>query len=206
MSYLRILAVSTLALTGFSPVQANASDHYFTAHHETIEKPYAYDALHLPPSQKLKLREYLDYEQREPCQKYQKPPRPFVRDGCDIAIKQKPVAIHSVISDYTVYFDFDKDTVRPSEENTLANVSRDIHKLRPYEVTIIGHTDRSGDADYNYKLSQRRALAVSQKLTAMGIPNRILDQEALGETDPAVPTPDGVKLGENRRVVVQFRK
>ena len=73
-------------------------------------------------------------------------------------------------------------------------------------MTIAGYTDRSGTDDYNYDLSRKRAEAVSWALTNLGIPNRVLGQEAHGETNPAVPTPDGVKLEENRRVEVQFRK
>ncbi|MBU0859490.1 MAG: OmpA family protein, partial [Alphaproteobacteria bacterium] len=79
-------------------------------------------------------------------------------------------------------------------------------RYNPREVTVAGHADKSGASDYNIALSERRAQAVSKVLTERGVANRVITQEAYGEAQPAVDTPDGVKLRENRRVVVEFLK
>jgi outer membrane protein OmpA-like peptidoglycan-associated protein len=200
---------------------ALAENNGFTAHHSVTAEPYAEKADNLKAEQKIELHEYLNYEQREPCQNYQMAPQPFVEDGCNLKAKEKKVMaktktvavtetvsteLRPVIRDYTVYFDFDDDSVRSSERQTLMNVASEIKTYAPYEVTIQGHADRSGPPDYNLALSQKRAQSVSESLHSLGVPNRILDQEGFGESQPAISTPDGVKLEENRRVEIQFRK
>lgn len=216
-----LLAASTviIALPG---TVAYANDGGLTPHHLVPPEPYAETANNLPPDEKLELREYLDYEQREPCQNYQPAPQPFTESHCDLHENRMPERaapvvtqpamvetmpkLRPVIADYTIYFDHDRHNIRSSEQPILDKVASEIKTYTPYEVTIAGYADRSGAADYNVQLSKKRADAVSRRLTAMGIPNRILDEEAYGESNPAVPTPDGVRLEENRRTVIQFRK
>jgi len=71
---------------------------------------------------------------------------------------------------------------------------------------VTGYTDSHGNVDYNQKLSYRREEAVSKALMMRGIKNQVLDREARGEYEQAVPTEDGVKNQENRRVVIDFRR
>ncbi|HRQ59921.1 MAG TPA: OmpA family protein [Alphaproteobacteria bacterium] len=220
-----VLGSAAVFALSTATAQANDRHHGFTSHHSVAEKPYKKQAKKLSPAQKLELREYLDYEEREPCQNYQIPPQPFVKNGCDIMIphKEKKVArkvvetttttvqqerttLRPVIADYKIYFDHDRHNIRESEEATLRKVSADIKRYEPYEVTIAGYADRSGPSDYNIVLSKKRADEVSRTLTGMGIPNRVLEQEAHGENDLAVPTADGVRMEENRRVEIQLRK
>jgi outer membrane protein OmpA-like peptidoglycan-associated protein len=219
MRHLKLLALSSVAIMALSSGSAFANDNGFTAHHSVAAEPYAEKADNLKAEQKIELHEYLNYEQREPCQNYQMAPQPFVEDGCNLKAKEKKAMaktktvtetvsteLRPVIRDYTVYFDFDDSGIRASDKQTLMNVASEIKTYAPYEVTIQGHADRSGPDDYNLALSQRRALSVSESLHSLGVPNRVLDQEAFGESQPAITTPDGVKLEENRRVEIQFRK
>jgi outer membrane protein OmpA-like peptidoglycan-associated protein len=69
---------------------------------------------------------------------------------------------------------------------------------------IAGHADRSGPADYNIGLSQRRATNVRTYLTGHGIPDGVITQEAFGESRPLVETADGVREPQNRRVEVAY--
>lgn len=165
---------------------------------------------------KLELRRYLDYTQREPCQNYIEPPQGFVKDGCDlkrdvplraaVVKKKQPIPMSKVLSDYEINFAFDSAVIEPGALQTLNQIAREIKKYDPREVTVEGHTDKAGSSDYNVKLSQRRAEAVSDALHDRGVENRILDKEAYGESRPAIPTDDGIALRENRRVVVEFLK
>ncbi len=75
----------------------------------------------------------------------------------------------------------------------------------PRSLLVVGHTDRTGTAAYNMKLSARRAETVGQALVDRGIPGRSHRLEAKGEEDPLVPTEDGVPEPQNRRVVIQFQ-
>lgn len=150
------------------------------------------------------------YESREPCQGYDfGVKRLGVDHTCQKHEKQvmkKTFADTGVFKSYTVYFDLNSSDIRSSERATLDRVAREIATLQPTSVTVVGHADASGPADYNRELSSRRANSVSSALTSMGVKNRVINEKAKGEEDLAVPTPDGVKLQENRRVTIQFRK
>ncbi len=193
----------------------------FTAHHAVDKKPYDSYVENLAAEEKLEVREYVDYELREPCQFYQPIPEGFMVSGCELVriepqkvavVEQpkpepvKPMKTSKVLTDYEVHFDFDSSTVKPEAESTIEQVAREIQQYSPNEVTIAGHADKAGPSDYNIQLSQKRAEAISEELTRRGVTNRIIDREAYGEMRPAVDTRDGVALQENRRVVIEFRK
>ncbi|MBX9728513.1 MAG: OmpA family protein, partial [Sphingopyxis sp.] len=66
------------------------------------------------------------------------------------------------------------------------------------------HADRSGAPTYNVGLSQRRANNVQAYLAARGIPGSAIATRAFGETQNRVPTPDGVRNDQNRRVEITY--
>ena len=75
-----------------------------------------------------------------------------------------------------------------------------------------GDADRGGrpcrplrHASYNQRLSQRRADAVAAELVARGVPRNIITVQAFGESRPLVPTADGVREPQNRRVEIVLR-
>ena len=69
-------------------------------------------------------------------------------------------------------------------------------------VQITGYTDTSGSMPYNQRLSLRRAKHVADILSHMGVPWPAMTIAGKGETELAVPTPDGVREPRNRRVTV----
>jgi len=71
-------------------------------------------------------------------------------------------------------------------------------------LRVTGHTDTVGSARYNLKLSQRRAVAVKRQLMADGVPGTEIATLGVGKTDLLVPTPDGVREPQNRRVEITF--
>src|SRR5919106_1222287 len=74
----------------------------------------------------------------------------------------------------------------------------------PEQVAAV-HADTAGPPDYNMELSERRAETIATELARAGIPAQIITTEAYGETQLAVPTPDGTPEQANRRVVVDFQ-
>lgn len=223
MKHTKLLALATVAVIGLSltPAQAEQSGN-FTSHHLVDGKGYKEKVERLPAEEKLEVRHYLDYETREPCQSYQPIPQGFMRDGCKIVpiqpkkevvrevVRQQPapapVAVSNVLSEYQINFAFDSSAIEAEANSTLDRVAREIKQYSPSEVVVAGHTDTAGPNDYNQKLSERRAMAVSEALTARGVQNRVLDMKAYGQNNLAVQTPDNTPLRENRRVVVEFRK
>lgn len=112
----------------------------------------------------------------------------------------------SVVATAEVHFGFDEATLTPDARDALDAFAAALDDPEAVSMRVIGHTDRAGPVDYNRDLSERRAVAVADALTNMGLTVRQIDTlalEAQGETNPAVPTGDGVREPENRRVVVQ---
>ncbi|MGM0516096.1 MAG: OmpA family protein [Pseudomonadota bacterium] len=76
-------------------------------------------------------------------------------------------------------------------------------------ITLVGHTDRIGSDEFNFKLSQSRAEAVRRQLTRYGLPSDSMVAEGRGETEPVVScrTDDLEDLKEclqpNRRVEIE---
>jgi OOP family OmpA-OmpF porin len=69
---------------------------------------------------------------------------------------------------------------------------------------VVGHTDTSGSADYNQKLSVRRANVVVEALVDMGARRAAIQASGVGKTDLAVQTPDNTREPRNRRTVVDL--
>jgi OmpA-OmpF porin, OOP family len=103
---------------------------------------------------------------------------------------------------YIVLFDFDKANIRPDGQTVINQVLADATAKGAPQISVTGHADRSGPADYNLALSLRRADAVRQALIAGGISADQITVSGRGEEEPAVPTPDGVREQANRRVEI----
>ncbi len=105
----------------------------------------------------------------------------------------------------TVYFDWDRDDIRPDQQRELDGFLAEMRRIEPVTLYIEGHADTSGPQDYNADLSRRRAENVRAELLRQGMTVgeiKDLELQAKGESEPAVPTGDGVKEERNRRVVV----
>ncbi len=105
-------------------------------------------------------------------------------------------------ANYTVYFDFDKSVINPAGQEVINQVLADASKHAPSSVSVTGHTDRAGPEDYNMALSLRRADSVRSALIAGGIAADKITVAGRGESEPAVPTADGVREAKNRRVEI----
>ncbi len=105
-------------------------------------------------------------------------------------------------TNYLVFFDFDRADLTPEAQDVLRKAADAIKTGRAARVTLVGHADRSGTDRYNMGLSQRRGENVETFLAGLGVSNDVLDVVARGETSPLVPTPDGVREPQNRRVEI----
>jgi len=102
------------------------------------------------------------------------------------------------------YFDYDKHTLRPDAIKALEADStelRDILKDYPdYKLTIEGHCDERGSAEYNMALGQERADAAKSYLVQVGIPSAQLATVSYGKEKPACDEHDEACWQKNRRV------
>lgn len=105
-----------------------------------------------------------------------------------------------------VYFDTDKATLRESSNDALNDLLSALQTNPAMEIEIAGHTDSKGDADYNRKLSQRRAESVKQYLVKRGIDEDRLKAKGYGESEPIATNETEQGRQKNRRTEVRILK
>lgn len=100
-----------------------------------------------------------------------------------------PFVNDQLIIDERVFFDYDGWDLRPTGMAQLDEVVRRYEESggRWEALVISGHADRRGPEEYNVDLSRKRAEAVSDYLTAHGVPANVLELAAYGESTPAIP-------------------
>ena len=103
---------------------------------------------------------------------------------------------------FLVFFDWDSAVVGPSGREVIGLAAQTYKAGSPVNVQVTGFTDTSGSADYNQRLSVRRADAVGAVLVQDGVPQNALVVAGRGQNDLRVPTPDGVREPQNRRVEI----
>lgn len=102
-----------------------------------------------------------------------------------------------------VYFDFDKDSLRPDAIPILDAVVSELKEDEEIAIVAEGHADSTGTDRYNLGLSRRRAERVRQYLVDHGVAPTRIRVEAVGESRPTAPnqTPQG--RAKNRRVEIR---
>ena len=102
---------------------------------------------------------------------------------------------------YGIYFDFNKDTLKPESEPVLKEIAQTMADNPGWKLTVEGHTDNVGGDPYNLELSKRRAAAVKQALVSQYniAPERLLTG-GFGASRP-IETNDTLEgRARNRRV------
>ena len=105
---------------------------------------------------------------------------------------------------FIVFFDWDKDRITPEGMGIIDQAAAAYKSGAPVQIQVTGYTDRSGSPGYNQRLSERRANAVATALERLGVPRSDMVVAGRGENDLRVPTPDGVREPQNRRVEIVF--
>jgi OOP family OmpA-OmpF porin len=113
-------------------------------------------------------------------------------------------AVAVALEGYLVYFEWNSTAVTPAGQAALQESIRAAEANPQTSINLVGHADRSGPEGYNQGLSERRALVVIQTMTEAGIPRARISWNAVGETQPLVPTADGVREQGNRVVEVDL--
>jgi OmpA-OmpF porin, OOP family len=103
---------------------------------------------------------------------------------------------------FTVFFDWDKSNLTLDAKQIVDAAAATFKAGPPVPVQVIGHTDTSGSADYNQKLSVERAQNVANALAQAGMPQSAMNVTGVGENDLKVQTPPGVREPQNRRVEI----
>jgi outer membrane protein OmpA-like peptidoglycan-associated protein len=105
---------------------------------------------------------------------------------------------------YLVFFDFNKSDLTPQAVQIVNQAAANAGPAKVTQLTVTGHTDTVGSDAYNMRLSRRRAESVAAQLEKDGIPSSEIQIVAKGKRDLLVPTADGVREPQNRRVQIVY--
>jgi OmpA-OmpF porin, OOP family len=112
-----------------------------------------------------------------------------------------PVAAAASKQMFIVFFEFDKSSLT-ADGRKVVDAAAAAFKSGKSGVAIAGYTDLAGTQQYNLALSKRRAETVKAALVKDGVPVSAIDESWHGKENPRVPTADGVREPQNRRVEI----
>ncbi|HEY0425921.1 MAG TPA: OmpA family protein [Rhodopila sp.] len=115
------------------------------------------------------------------------------------------VAPSPVSRSYLVFFDWDKAALTDRARQIVSEAAANSTKVQYTQLEVNGYTDTSGTPKYNQGLSVRRAQAVAAELVKDGVPKSAIAIQGFGETHLLVPTGEGVREPQNRRVEIIIR-
>lgn len=124
-----------------------------------------------------------------------------VQDEYKTLLQAEPLKPVSIL----LYFEFGSDRLRPESAALIDDVLKLAEEREPSEVSIIGHSDSKGDADYNYNLALDRAKVVEKIIKDANINLKNISVTSHGENDPLVITGDNVSEEKNRRVEIMVK-
>ncbi len=101
-----------------------------------------------------------------------------------------------------VVFETDSAELTSGGRDRIRRVAEAVAKLEGRKVIVEGHTDSTGEADYNQALSERRANAVRDALIASGLGGDGVTAVGLGEDRPIAPNDTEAGRQQNRRVEI----
>ena len=98
-----------------------------------------------------------------------------------------------------VYFDYDSFIIKPEFQSTIEAHAQYLKSNSRAKISLEGHTDERGGREYNLALGQKRADAVRQSLTLLGVGTSQIETVSFGEEKPAVQGADESAFAKNRR-------
>ncbi len=116
----------------------------------------------------------------------------------------QPAAPAPAAHSYMVFFDFNRSDLTPQAASIVDQAAKNAGPARVTQLTVTGHTDTVGSDAYNMRLSRRRAESVAAELEKQGIASSDIEIVAKGKHDLLVPTGDGVREPQNRRVQIVY--
>jgi len=100
----------------------------------------------------------------------------------------------------TVFFDFDRSTVKSSEASKVQEVANRFKQENPAtDLLIEGNCDERGTEGYNQALGEKRALAIREMLVSLGVPADRIHTVSLGKDKPAEMGHNEAAWSKNRR-------
>jgi len=119
---------------------------------------------------------------------------------------QDALQVHPLMPEsFLLYFQFDSNELTDESKRLIHAILAAISKRQARDISVIGHTDRTGKDEYNRKLSLERAQLVYTILKGENISAEDMTILYHGEGNPLIPTADNIAEPRNRRVEVMVR-
>lgn len=134
---------------------------------------------------------YMDSQQQE-IQK--------LLQGTDIEVQRTAENTLSIIMPSSITFAHNSATLTPQAKTAMNSVARVLNRYPDSKVTITGYTDDIGSDSFNIKLSEQRAVSVSNYLSSHNVSFTRLTQLGKGEAMPKLPNINETNRAQNRRV------
>jgi outer membrane protein OmpA-like peptidoglycan-associated protein len=106
---------------------------------------------------------------------------------------------------FSLYFESGTNQLTSESETMIPDILEAISSRKSKDISVVGHTDRVGAEDLNFRLSRERADTIKSLLVAKGVEPNLIQVAGHGESDPLIPTPDETAEPKNRRVDVTVR-
>jgi peptidoglycan-associated lipoprotein len=103
-----------------------------------------------------------------------------------------------------VYFDYDSYVVRAEARPLIETHARFLKANQQRKASLEGHTDERGGREYNLALGQKRAEAVRQAMTLLGVSDSQVEAVSYGKEKPAAMGSSETDLAKNRRVEIRY--
>ena len=105
-----------------------------------------------------------------------------------------------------IYFAYDSFTLDPEAQAAAQYNAEIIRRALQFNIISEGHCDERGTAEYNLALGDRRARAVVEYLSTLGIPPNKLSTVSYGSELPVDPAHNEEAWGKNRRVYLRVSR
>lgn len=103
-----------------------------------------------------------------------------------------------------ILFDFNESSLLESSKKELDKLAKILIESPELNITISGHTDSIGSAEYNQNLSMKRAISVAEYLEIKGIDSRRMNCNGFGSSTPLLPNNSEQNRAKNRRIEIEF--
>lgn len=121
------------------------------------------------------------------------------------AVESNPLTDpNSILSQRSVYFDFDKYNIRPEFNELIAAHAQYLLQHPDVGITLEGNADERGSREYNLSLGQKRAVSVKKALNVLGVADTQLETISYGEEKPTVVGHDETAWKFNRRTDIKY--
>jgi len=119
----------------------------------------------------------------------------------DLSVTEKDGKIYVSLSQNLLFRSGSK-TINSQGRNAISKLAEVLKQNPDIQITVEGHTDTDGDADFNWDLSVQRATSVIKELTDSGVDPKRIIASGRGEYFPVAPNTTSDGKAQNRRTEI----